>query len=148
MIVAPISGKAVLSKIWSPQQTIAAGEELVAVVPTEGGSKTLAKAILPIANSGKVKTGFKSNIRLDAFPYQQYGILEGNVQNISLLPQAGKDGDNYLLELSLNDSLTTTYHKKLPLKQEMQGTAHIITEDRRVIERVFDRLKDLMRNRG
>lgn len=109
-------------------------------------SKTVAKAVLPIANSGKVRIGFKSNIRLDAFPHQEYGILEGSVNNISLLPQTGKESDNYLLELTINDSLITTYNKKLSLKQEMQGMANIITEDRRVIERVFDKLLDLIWN--
>ncbi len=147
LIHAPISGMVSMSKIWSPQQAISGGEEVFAIVPLES-KKTIAKAILPIANSGKVKLGLKSNIRLEGFPYQQYGILEGTVQNISLLPQAGKDGDNYLLELTVNDSLTTTYGKKLILKQEMQGTSNIITEDRRVIARLFDRLQDLMKNRG
>jgi multidrug resistance efflux pump len=151
LVTAPISGKVSMAKIWSPQQAISGGDEIFAVVPfsgnTEGGQKTIAKAILPLANSGKVKTGLKSNIRLEGYPYQQYGILEGKVENISLLPQAGKDGDNYLLELSVNDSLTTTYGKKLTLKQEMQGISNIITEDRRVIARLFDRLQDLLKNR-
>jgi multidrug resistance efflux pump len=151
LVTAPISGKVSMAKIWSPQQAISGGDEIFAVVPlenTEGDKKTIAKAVLPLANSGKVKTGLKSNIRLDGYPYQQYGILEGRVENISLLPQAGKDGDNYLLELSINDSLTTTYGKKLILKQEMQGISNIITEDRRVIARLFDRLQDLLKNRA
>jgi multidrug resistance efflux pump len=150
LIQAPISGMVSMSKIWSPQQAISGGEEIFAVVPLGGeeGSNVLAKAILPLANSGKVKIGLKSNIRLDGFPYQQYGILEGKVENISLLPQAGKDGDNYLLELSVNDSLTTSYGKKLVLKQEMQGQSNIITEDRRVIARLYDRLQDLLKNRN
>jgi multidrug resistance efflux pump len=150
LVTAPISGKVSMAKIWSSQQAISGGDEIFAIVPIEnmeGGKKVLAKAVLPLANSGKVKTGLKSNIRLDGYPYQQYGILEGRVENISLLPQAGKDGDNYLLELSVNDSLTTTYGKKLTLKQEMQGTSNIITEDRRVIARLFDRLQDLLKNR-
>jgi multidrug resistance efflux pump len=158
LVTAPISGKVSMAKIWSPQQAIGSGDEIFAVVPLENtdgtsrgnrevGKKVLAKAVLPLANSGKVKTGLKSNIRLDGYPYQQYGILEGRVENMSLLPQAGKDGDTYLLELSVNDSLTTTYGKQLALKQEMQGTSNIITEDRRVIARLFDRLQDLLKNR-
>ena len=151
LITAPISGKVSMSKIWSPQQAISGGEEIFAIVPlenTEGGKKILAKAILPLANSGKVKLGLKSNIRLDAYPYQQYGLLESHVENISLLPQTSKDGETYQLELSVNDSLTTTYGKQLILKQEMQGIANIITEDRRIIARLFDRLQDLLKNRN
>jgi hypothetical protein len=34
------------------------------------------------------------------------------------------------------------------MKQEMQGSANIITEDRRVVERLFDKWRDLMKNKG
>ena len=150
LVIAPIVGKTTLAKIWSPQQSINASEEVLTVVPDNNApkeaGKMVVKAILPLANSGKVKIGLKSNIRFDAYPYQQYGIVEGIVQNISLVPQAGKEGDNYLLEISVNDSLSTTYHKQLPMKQEMQGTANIITEDRRFVDRVFDKYRDMMRN--
>lgn len=148
LIFAPIAGKVSMSKIWRIQQTVNVGEEVFAIVPenNKGGSK-IVKATLPIANFGKVKIGLTSNIRVDAYPYQQYGMLEGRVQNISLLPQTNKDGDTYLIELRIDDALKTNYGKILPLKQEMQGNANIITEDRRVVSRLFDRLNDLMKNR-
>jgi hypothetical protein len=82
-----------------------------------------------------------------AIAYQQFGILKGSVGNISLVPQQGKESDNYLLEIALNNSLTTSYDKKLTLKQEMQGSANIITEDRRVVDRLLDKFRDLMCNR-
>ena len=69
-------------------------------------------------------------------------ILEGTVQNISLVPQK----DTYLVEISVNDSLSTTYGKSIVLQQEMEGTANIITEDRRMIARLFDKLKDLLKS--
>ena len=147
IIFAPIAGKVSMSKIWSVQQTVNVGEEIFAVIPenAKGGNK-IVKATLPVANSGKVKIGLKSNMRVDAYPYQQYGMLEGRVKNISLLPQTNKDGDTYLIELSIDNDLKTNYGKVLPLKQEMQGNANIITEDRRVVSRLFDRLNDLMKN--
>jgi multidrug efflux pump subunit AcrA (membrane-fusion protein) len=99
---------------------------------------------LPIAKSGKVKTGLNANVRLDAFPYQQYGILRGSVQNIAAVPQK----EEYQVEITMPNDLTASYGKKLPFKQEMQGSAHIITEDRRVVERLLDKFKDLIKNRG
>ena len=75
-------------------------------------------------------------------------MLTGIVQNISLVPQKGKDAEQYTVQIALNDSLKTTYHKDLPFKQEMQGSAHITTESRRLIERFLDRFHDLLKNRG
>jgi multidrug resistance efflux pump len=143
LLTAPIAGKITLSKIWSNQQNIATGEEFLTIVPTESQNQVVCKAILPIAQSGKVKTGLNTTIRLDAFPYQQYGILRGSVGNIALVPQK----EDYQLDIKLNTDLTTSYGKTLNFRQEMQGFANIITEDRRVVERILDRFRDLMRNR-
>lgn len=149
LLTAPIAGKVTLSKIWSAQQNIGIGEEFLTVVPTppapEGGdARTIVcRAVLPITQSGKVKTGLHATIRIDAFPYQQYGILRGYVQNIALVPQK----EDYQLEIQLNTALITSYGKTLVFRQEMQGVANIITEDRRVVERILDRFRDLMRNR-
>jgi multidrug resistance efflux pump len=143
LLTAPIEGTVTLSKIWSPQQNIGIGEEFLTIVPTEGANPVVCKAILPITQSGKVKLGATTTVRLDAFPYQQYGILRGSLQNIALVPQK----EDYQLDIALNSNLTTSYGKTLTFRQEMQGSANIITEDRRVVERVLDRFRDLMRNR-
>jgi multidrug efflux pump subunit AcrA (membrane-fusion protein) len=144
LISAPIAGKVTLTKIWSRQQNIGAGEEVCAIVPTEGASQVVCKAILPIAQSGKVKTGLNANVRLEAFPYQQYGILRGSVQNIAAVPQK----EEYQVEITIPNDLTTSYGKKLLFRQELQGSANIITEDRRVVERLLDKFRDLIKNRG
>ena len=143
LVIAPIAGKITLSKIWSPKQAIASGDELLTVVPNQNSLRVIVKATMPIANSGKVKIGLPTKIRLDNFPYTEHGILEGTVQNIALVPQK----DSYLVEITLNDALKTTYNKQITFHQELQGNADIITENRRVIARMFDKFKDLMKNR-
>lgn len=143
LVIAPISGTITLSKIWSPQQNIGAGEEVLAVVPSLS-TQIICKAILPINQSGKVKTGLTANVRIDAFPYQQYGILRGSVENIALIPQK----EDYQLDITIPTDLITSYGKTLTFRPEMPGKAHIITEDRRVMERILDRFRDLLKNRG
>ena len=147
LLIAPISGKVTLSKVWAEKQAINAGEEVLTIVPTEGSSKVFCQATMPIANSGKVKTGLLTTVRFDNFPYQEYGVLDGRVQTIAAVPQKGKESDNYLVRIAVNDSLRTTYHKYLPFQQEMVGSANITTESRRLIARFFDRLNDLLKNR-
>ena len=143
LVIAPIAGQITLAKVWSPKQAVASGDELLTVVPTQVSMRVIGKATMPVANSGKVRVGLPTKIQLDNFNYAEYGIVEGTVQNVSLVPQK----DSYLVEIALNDGLKTTYGKSIVLQQEMQGAANIITEDRRVIARVFDKLKDLLKNR-
>ncbi len=64
-----------------------------------------------------------------------------------LLPDTETTEQNsYLVTLALPQGLTTTYDRRLPLQQEMSGTAEIITEDKRILERVLEQVLDILRN--
>ena len=151
LVTAPIAGQVSLSKIWSVQQSVHAGEEVLAVVPVADTSETamaiVGKATVPALNSGKIVPGQRVIIHLDGYPAQQYGIVETTVANMSLLPQKEEKEAAYLLDLYLPDSLVTSYGKIIPLRQEMSGQVRIVTEDRRVVERIFGSLQDLLQNR-
>ncbi len=149
LIRAPIEGRVSFTGVWSEQQFVNANEVVMTIVPPEGTGRMVGKALLPTANSGKVKTGQTANIFLDGFPFQEYGVIKSEVSHISPVPVASsgdKGGANYLLEVQLPDSLTTTYDKVIPFRQEMEGTVKIVTEDRRVLERIFDRLNSILKN--
>ena len=51
----------------------------------------------------------------------------------------------YSLEVELPDGLVTSYKKKLEFTPEMQGTAEIITEDIRLLERFFKPIKSILK---
>lgn len=84
----------------------------------------------------------RANIRLDGYPYQEYGVLPGRVSSIALAPEQ----ETLLLQIDLPDSLITAYGRTIPFTQELSGNARIITEDRRILDRVFDRLLSLLKN--
>ncbi len=142
LITSPISGKISLTKVWSSQQFVKENEEVAIIVPNKGAGKIIGKAFLPTFNSGKVQIGQPTNIRLDGYPYQEFGSLRGEIRNISLLPDQG----NYLLEISLPNNLITTYERPIPFSQELPGQALIVTEDRRILFRLFDQLISLVKN--
>ena len=141
LIKAPITGQVSLTKFRSTQQFINQNEELLTIVP-ESASEIIAKGTLPLFGSGKVRPDMRANIRFDAYPYQEFGSVQCKVNNISLVPQ----GEGYVVELSVPQPLKTTYFKTIPFQQEMQGTANIITKDRRILERVFDQVLSIIRN--
>ena len=142
LITAPIDGKVSLIQFWSPQQFVNENEAMLTIVPTNNSGKMIGKAILPLERSGKVKPTMRANIRLDGYPYQEFGSIEAIVKNISAVPQQ----NSYQIELEMPATLITTYQKEIPFRQEMQGTANIITEDRRILERVFDKILSAFKN--
>ncbi|MEM9820220.1 MAG: HlyD family efflux transporter periplasmic adaptor subunit [Bacteroidota bacterium] len=142
-IVAPIAGKVSMSKIWTAQQFIKANAEVMTIVPEESAGGIIGRAILPLNGSGKVEEQMEVNIRLDGYPYQEFGSVEAKVKSISLVPENGQ----FIVELDMPEVLQTTYEKEIPFRQEMEGTANIITEDRRILERIFDKILSILKNR-
>jgi multidrug resistance efflux pump len=140
MLKAPFDGQIAFFKYWSDNQYLKQGEEILTVI--SGSKEYLVKATVPVTNSGKIKTGQRVNIKLDNFPYQEFGSIRGRISNISLLPKE----NNYLITIQLPDSLVSSYRKKIAFKQEMTGQAEIITEDLRLLDRFFYRIRSLTGN--
>ena len=136
-----VKGTVSFLQIWSENQTINAGENMFAIIPsTEKGyiGKVKAKA----QNSGKLQIGQKVNIRLANYPDREFGVIEGKLKTISLTPD--KDG-NLLLDIELPNGLKTSYKKQINFQQEMTGTADIVTEDLRLLERLLYQFRDVFR---
>jgi multidrug resistance efflux pump len=140
LLIAPFDGIVSLFNYWNVNQAITQGDEVISIVPSEK-QEVIGKLILPLQNSGKLKTGQLVNIRLNNYPYQEYGMLKGVVRNISVIPQK----QNYSVEVALPEQLTTTYQKKLEYKEEMQGTAEIVTEELTLFQRLFYQFRKLIK---
>jgi multidrug resistance efflux pump len=140
---APFNGKVEYLKFLTENQFIQAGEEIFGIVPAE--SNVFGQVLLPASGAGKVETGSRVTVKLDNYPYMEYGSVEGHVGSISLLSQSQQTGTNsietYLLIVDLPDGLSTNYGQILDFQHEIGGIADIIVKERRLIERLFDNLK-------
>jgi HlyD family secretion protein len=143
VLSAPFDGTITFTNYWVENQNVVSGSEIFTVVP-ENDFSIIGKAMLPIARSGKVKTGQQVNIRLANFPENEFGILRGTVQNISLVPSQSNGTIYYTVEIRLPDKLITTYRKELPYLPNMQGQADIITEDISLLERFILPIKKIL----
>ena len=110
------------------------------VVAPEEESLPVGTALLPLQGSGKVKAGQRVNLRLNNYPDQEFGYVKGKVKSVSPLPTA--EG-MYVVDIALPDGLTTNYGKTLPLTREMKGSAEIITDDLRLLERLIMPLRKI-----
>ena len=134
-----VAGEVTFLQVWTINQTIASGDQVFAIIPTNSEGY-IGKLKAPALNSGKIKVNQKVNIRLANFPDREFGILNGKIKNISLVPD--KEG-NLLLDVVLPNGLQTSYKKQIPFQQEMKGSAEIITEDLRLLERILYQFKDI-----
>lgn len=144
VLTTPIEGEVTFTQYWTKNQNVSAGSIVFNVVPQDQG-EIIGKALLPMARSGKVKKGQKVNIRFSNYPENEYGIVKGVVDNISLIPAAGAaEQKTYVVDIRLPDKLKTTYNKELFFLPEMEGQADIITEDITLLERFLLPIKKVL----
>ncbi|MEL6638356.1 MAG: HlyD family efflux transporter periplasmic adaptor subunit [Bacteroidota bacterium] len=144
LIEAPIEGTVEMNRVWSANQFLNTAEELLTIVPADASNVIQCKGFLPFVGSGKVAEGMTANLRFAAFPFQEFGAVRSRVRSIADVPQ----NEGYLIELELPQPLVTTYDKAIPFRQEMQGVAMIVTEDRRISDRIFDKILSALKNRN
>jgi multidrug resistance efflux pump len=142
LLVSPIDGIVTQMGIWSSNQNVNAGETVFTVIPSQQDTPK-GKAMLPVQGAGKVKIGQRVNVRINNFPDQEFGYLIGKVESISSVPNA--EGF-YVVEIEFPNGMKTNYDRTLPITQQIQGTADIITADLRLIERFFMPVKQIIKN--
>lgn len=135
-----MQGKVSFLNVWNVNQTVNQGDLVFTVIPN-GSSNYIAKLKTPAQNSGKIKEGQTVNIKLENYPDTEFGVLNGTVKNISLIPDS--EGF-YYIDVELPKKLITSYNKEIEFKQEMRGSAEIITEDLRLIQRFFYQFRNLL----
>jgi multidrug resistance efflux pump len=136
LLTAPIEGRVSLNNtFFSAKQFVKQGDLLLTIVPNSN-DKIVGRVMLPVVGSGKVKESQRVLIRLDNYPYYEFGTLEGKVESKSLVP---KD-DLYAIRITMPDSLVTSYRKTITFQQQLQGSAQIITKNKRFLQRIWEQI--------
>lgn len=141
LLTSPISGMLTFLNHWSEGLYVQQGEEIFVAEPKF--STPIGNAQLPLQRSAKVKVGQHVQIRLDNYPFEEYGLLQGRVGSISSVPR----DQYYLIAIEFPDGLVTSYNLQLEFHQQMHGVASIITEDMSLFDRIFNRFEKLFSSR-
>lgn len=146
LLVSPVNGKVSFTKFWQENQNVSAGDIVFTVIPLKA-ARIKGKIYLPLAGAGKVKVGQKVNIKLDNYPYMEFGMIEVRVENISLVPTDMNNNKVYIVGVSFPERLKTNYGSDLIFTEEMQGVAEIITEDLSLLRRILFPFKHIIKSR-
>ncbi len=140
LLKSSIDGVISFQDYWGNNQFVNSGSVVFSILPTDTSS-LVGKLVIPSQNAGKVNIGQKVFIKLDNYPYQQYGVLIGKVANFSISPN---DEGQYTVFVDLPNGTLTSYNKNLSFSQELLGNAEIITENLSVAERVLYKFRKLL----
>ena len=139
---APVDG-VVLSLNARRQGEFARPEQTLVEIAPQGQPLVLS-AVLPNTQAGFVKVGMPVQLKFDAYPYQDYGIVTGTVNSIS--PDSKLDeklGQVYRVEILLNQNAINAKGQLFQFKPGQTAQAEIVTRRRRIADVLLDPLKKL-----
>ncbi|HEU4452705.1 MAG TPA: HlyD family efflux transporter periplasmic adaptor subunit [Longimicrobium sp.] len=144
LLRAPREGRVSFFRTLAEGQYASPGEALLAVVP--GGGRPTATVLVSSAGVGRVRAGQTVLLRFDGYSDQQFGMVEGRVAGVSLVPDQGSPaegeaGARHRVTVSLPRGLRTSQGRLLELRQEMSGSADVVTQDVTVLQRLFEQLR-------
>jgi len=138
LITAQIEGRIAYFKQWESGEFLNVSDQILTIIPLKE-QEIYATGILPIDNAGKVKIGQKVNIKLDDYPYREFGILDGKLVYISQTQNKG----NYSIKVQVDRNMHSFNRKQLLcFKSNMLATAEIITDDVTLFQRLLFKFRN------
>lgn len=131
IISAPVDGKVVFIVPLQENQFLQTGKLIGYLNPPD--SRFYAQVTLPQSNFGKMSVGETVQLRFDAYPYQEFGYVEGKLSYISRIPS----DSGFLATIALPAGLVTNYRNQIQYRSGLASQALIITKDARLIQRLF-----------
>ncbi|WP_299136867.1 hypothetical protein [uncultured Tenacibaculum sp.] len=106
------------------------------VVITPKNTSFYALAQVPFIGAGKIENKQRTVLKLNDYPYREYGVINGNVSELNTV-----SGEKfYLAKVVLNENKLSSYGKQIELQENMTGVCEIITKDRSILQRVFEKV--------
>lgn len=141
-IYAPVDG-VISSLAVSNQGEVVQPSQTIAEMAPEGEPLVLS-AYLPNRDAGFVKVGMPVKVKLDAYPYQDYGIVTGKITSISPDSKPHEQfGAVYQVEVELDRNHITEKGRLIEFKAGQTATAEIIIRRRRIVDILLEPFRGL-----
>ena len=160
VVTAPLSGQ-VTALGLKPGQSVQAGQTLLTLMPStsssgSGATQLQAHLYAPSHTAGFLRSGQTVYLRYAAYPYQKFGLYEGQITAVSntpfapnelppnlaqqLVSQAGSNEALFRINVQLLDQTVRAYGQEVALKPGLTLEADVLQESRKVWEWVFEPL--------
>jgi HlyD family secretion protein len=138
IIMASVSGRLEFISALQESQLLNSGQFLFYIQP--GQTVFYAEMKAGQTGIGKIKQEQKVIIKLYGYPEAEFGFIEGSVAYIASMPN---ERDSFQLKADLSKGLITSYNKQIYFRNNLSASAEIITDDRRLIDRMMGQLKQI-----
>ncbi|MET4082942.1 multidrug efflux pump subunit AcrA (membrane-fusion protein) [Pedobacter sp. UYP30] len=130
VLTAPLAGKLSYAGVIQENQTILANQEVFVVNPSN--LNFFGEVLIPQYNMGRVNVGQKVLVKMQSFPYEQYGLIRGEISYIS---DVAFHDSVFVAKVNFEKFENRDTAHRIVLKNGMLASAEIITEESSLLER-------------
>ncbi|AFY78388.1 hypothetical protein Ple7327_3160 [Pleurocapsa sp. PCC 7327] len=142
---APVDGVVLSLNLKNPGEVLQPGQTVAEIAPH--GVSLVLSAVIPNREAGLIKTGMPVHVKLDAYPYQDYGVIPGEVTVISADAKSNEQlGPVYTVEVKLERDYVTDNQQKVQFKAGQTATADIVIRRRRIADVLLDPIRQLQKD--
>ena len=145
VIKAPIGGIVFDLPIDTEGSVLQPGKRILEIAPQ--GTNFILRAQMTTAESGSVSPGMRVKMKFDAYPFQDFGVIEGKLTEVSPTTKEIETSDGKILVYNLTIELDTTCiptpDECIKLRPGDTAIAEVIIRQRRIIDFILDPFKKL-----
>ncbi len=137
-ITAPIAGTVYNLNVNLGKGTLQSGEEILSIVPL--GKEPLLEVNLPDQYRGFVKRGMRAKVKIETFPYQEFGTIDGTVVYISpnVVPKDNSGKQVFLTRIQLKKFVLPVRGEYQMITPGMSATGEIVMREKSILCLLLD----------
>lgn len=148
VLYAPMDGVLFQLPIKGAGAVVQPGDLVAEIAPK--GATLILKAQMPSRDSGFLQVGMPAKIKFDAYPFQDYGIVNGYVNWVSpdsrIVETPQGNVEMYELKIAIDRPYLQTGNQRISFTPGQTATAEVIIRERRVIDFILDPIKKLQQS--
>lgn len=144
-VYAPIDGVVLSLNVDHAGEVLQPGQTIAAIAPSD--APLVLQAALPNPEAGFVKIGMPVKVKIDAYPFQDYGVVPGHV--VALSPDTKQDeqmGPVYEVKVALDRNHVIEGGRSITFKPGQTAQADIVIRRRRILDILLDPIRQLQRD--
>jgi hemolysin D len=142
-LLAPVAGRVGTVSARGRGETVGRGQALLSLLPD--GVPLLVELRIPDREAGRAQVGQPVKVKLDAYPFADYGVLPGEVRTLApeAEPSAGGGETTFRAFASLDQPYYCKNGQTHALRAGMAGTAEVVVETRTLLRLLLRPLIEL-----
>lgn len=142
IVTAPVSGSVNTLEVPGAGTVLQAGQTVATIVPS--GTRLLVETLVPNRDMALVERGLRAKLKLDAFPFHDYGAVPGVIVDVAPDAETSKEaGSFYRVMIAPERNTITANGKTVALRPGLTLTAEVITERKSVLNLILEPFRKL-----